>query len=775
MKNSQFVVKYRWFIISGFLLITVFFGLQIPKAQIDPDLENYIPATMPSRINTAKIEKLFGSDELILVLFESDDILNASSLERIKKFSKKLKRLDGIDEVISPFDTKNISGENGMMVVKPAIEFIPQNESERNSLRESIKNNELAYKLVISDNFKYGCVIASIKSNANKDEILTQIDRLLQEIPGNEKVHKGGLPYIKKTIKKDIAGDMTFLMTGGIILMIISLFLSFRQFRGIILPLIIVVCSIVFGLGLLILFEWKISLITLLLPVILIAVANNYGIHLFARYQELVANTENPDKKQISAELLRIMANPILLAGVTTVAGILCMLTHIMVPARQLGIVTAIAIAYSLIMSLLFIPAVMSFLKIKKPHFVISQNKTIIDKVLDKISHFVPDNAKQIVIVSIIIALILTGGLFLVKVDANVENYFPAKHPVKVSANLINKYFGGSQNITLLFEGDIKSPELLKRMDYYESELKKTSGVGNVTSIAGVIKIMSKALNDKSDKNYNKIPDSRQTVAQYLELYSMNGEPEDFERLVDFNYEKAVMIVRINNASNNSINNIKNKIANLTKNDKNVKLIGGQSLIITDLSEAVLRGQVSSLLLSIVVVVALVIIFFKSFKSGLLSSIPLIFAVLFLFGIMGYLNIKLDIATALLTSIMVGAGVDYTTHFLYRYKEERQNGLNAKEAVQKTLATTGRGIIFNGSSVIVGFLVLLVSSFLPIKFFGFLVVTSIFICMIGALALVPSIVTLLDTKYYKPDVKISKENGSAEEAFFADEKSAIAK
>jgi len=157
-----------------------------------------------------------------------------------------------------------------------------------------------------------------------------------------------------------------------------------------------------------------------------------------------------------------------------------------------------------------------------------------------------------------------------------------------------------------------------------------------------------------------------------------------------------------------------------------------------------------SLFLAIFVVSIMLMILFRSFFAGIISIIPLGMAMMILFGLMGIMGIELNIATAMLSSIMIGVGIDYTIHFLWRYKEERQNGLDYHEAVKKTLITTGRGITFNALSVIIGFSALLVSNFLPVRFFGFLVFVSILACLIGALIFIPALCIVLKPKFLEP-------------------------
>jgi len=140
-------------------------------------------------------------------------------------------------------------------------------------------------------------------------------------------------------------------------------------------------------------------------------------------------------------------------------------------------------------------------------------------------------------------------------------------------------------------------------------------------------------------------------------------------------------------------------------------------------------------------------IIFRSFIAGLLSVLPLSIAILILFGLMGFFGITLDIATALISSIMIGVGIDYTIHFLWRFKVERSKGVDHREAAYLTLITTGKGIIINALSVIIGFLALTLSNFEPLRFFGGLVVISITTCLICALVLIPSIVILVKPRF----------------------------
>jgi predicted RND superfamily exporter protein len=236
----------------------------------------------------------------------------------------------------------------------------------------------------------------------------------------------------------------------------------------------------------------------------------------------------------------------------------------------------------------------------------------------------------------------------------------------------------------------------------------------------------------------------------------MSGDPEDFSKMVDFPYEHAIVTARINKTSTIVLEQVVERIQNMTKDDPDVLLVGGFGVVLSDLAKAVVNGQILSLFLATGVVALLLSFLFRSPIAGIVGAIPLALSILILFGLMGVFNIELNIATAMLSSIMIGVGVDYTIHFLWRYREERANGLAYAAAVQKTLTTTGRGIIFNAFSVIVGFAALLFSSFLPVQFFGFLVVISILACLIGALVLIPALCIVFKPKFLEPKIIIAE-------------------
>ncbi len=751
-KLSEFIIKYRLPVIISTLLVSLFFASRIPRAEVESDVKQMLPRDMPSRITLDKIEEIFGGTDMALMIFQNDDVLNEKTLRRIKKISRKVKRVKGVDDVLSLFELKEIRGENNTMYVNPAIYDIPKTGEEREELRQRIRDNDIVYGSVVSKDFKYTAVIALTKSNANDSEVLNGMKKIVRDVPGDDRVIFGGMLTNRVSISSDIRTDMKRFLPFGLLIMVLFLYACFRQARGVLLPFLVVIMSIMFAMGLIPVLGWKIQMITVMLPVVLIAVANDYGIHLVSKYQEDNIEGNDLTEVRLAKNVFTSLGKPVIATGLTTMAGLLCLLSHIIIPAEQFGILAAAGILFALIASLFFIPAMLSLLPKAKPVILNDKrNSHFIERTLHKISEFVAGAPKKIIILSVILTAIVSIGIKYIIVDTNPENYYPEDSPVVQAAKIVNSDFGGSTSISVVARGDMKDPWVLRRIDSLEREIKAMPEIGFTMSISRAVKQMSRALNRKDSPNYEKIPETRNAVAQYFELYNMSGEPDDFERLMDFNYEHAQISARINNTSSEVIKSVAAQINNKIKNDSLFETTGGFANIFSELVDEVISGQVTSLSLSLIIVGIMIMLLFRSFTAGIFSIIPLLLSMLFLFGLMGYAGIELNIGTAMLSSIMVGVGIDYTIHYLWRYREERARGHAPGEAVKITLQTIGRGIIFNALSVIIGFVVLLISNFLPVKFFGFLVVVTISICLISALMLLPSMCIIFEPAFLNPE------------------------
>jgi len=340
-------------------------------------------------------------------------------------------------------------------------------------------------------------------------------------------------------------------------------------------------------------------------------------------------------------------------------------------------------------------------------------------------------------------------GIPRVELDSNPLNYYGLESDVRVVNSIIEEHFGGSTTMSVVVEGDIKSPDVLNQVDQIQNFLEGHEGVGYTLAITDFVKLMNQSMNG-GDPAYYKIPDSRQLVSQYLLLYSWESSDGYLDSYVDFDYQTAQIVVRLNTMDVYYMVELQEELNHFL--DENIHVDNqpkseGYAVLLGNLMPMMVKGQIRSLVLSVIFAALVTGLVFRSLSAALISAMPLAFAIAGVFGLMGYLGIYLNTATSMLSSIMIGIGIDYTIHFLFRFRTEIRKGLSDEEAIIKTLSTTGQGIIINGFSVMMGFAVCMLSTFIPIYFFGWLISVSIFMCLIAALTLLPLVLILSRPKF----------------------------
>ncbi len=736
----DFIIKYRWLIIGFCLTLGVTFGLLIPTSRIDPDMRNYVPASMKSRIETDKIENEFGVQDMVVVLFADTNIITQDNVKQINNIDRGISRISGVSDQLSPFTVRNIRSEEGFMVVEPLIHHLPSSDDELMQLEEDILENRFARDIVVSSDMSTASIAATISNTEAETGTLHEIDSIIRSNPGKAEILTGGLPYIRRSIMKDVNKDAIILVPLALLIMMLVLKFTLGEWRSVLMPFTVVLLSIAVTMGLIPLLGWKLSILSLLVPIILVAVANNYGIYLVSRYLLLRSQNGNVSGRSLVKDLLQTLKMPILFSGLTTIAGILGLMTHSIIPAKQVGILAAAGVSVALLMSLFFIPALIYIRDpvCNKP-FQNNRRNRLHGSFLKKLSGLIINKPGRILLISAVFIGVVSSGIFLLRINTNQETYFPKRHPVRRASDIINSKFGGSQTISVMITGDIKSPEVMMAIDDLTRRLKERDGVGEVFSVSQVVREMSKALFDRSDEGYDRIPRTKEAIAQMFELYNMSGDPDDFRQLMNFENTGAHILIRLSKPENKVINEIKAAIAGVADTFPAEVTVGGYALIMADFAASIIKGQVTSLLLAVTAVFILLTIIFKSWKGGLIGSIPLVASILILFGFMGFTGIALDAATALLSSIMIGVGVDFTIQYIWCFNSNISKGLTWAEATVTSMTTIGRSIIINAAGVMAGFSALIFSGFTSIRFFGYLVLISIGSCLIGAIILIPAI------------------------------------
>jgi hypothetical protein len=472
-----------------------------------------------------------------------------------------------------------------------------------------------------------------------------------------------------------------------------------------------------------------------MVPVMLIAIGVAYGIHLYNQIDYYALSHPDADRREVAENVIDTIWSPVLFAALTTMAGFASLVTSQVYPVKYFGIFSAVGVAGALILSMLLIPSGIVLFGIggrggknstgkgpagmgsggTRPPF----GERFADGVLCR---------PALVISGAVLVLGLSlFGISRVWINTSFLNNFEKDSDIVKTDALINAGFGGTSSLNVILSSGkpdtFKDPALLELMREAQAGALGLDKVGDAVSIVDYLKRMNRVMHGDRDE-YERVPESSDLIAQYLLLYEMSGDPANLWKVVDSDYSGANLRIQLKSDDSRTIKRVTDYFDSRTeefaRHGVEVRYAGSgyKSMVFADL---ILRGQISSLGLSVLIVIGLVSLMFRSLRFGLVAGIPVAVAIAVNFGIMGLLGIALTSSTALISSIAVGIGVDYAIHFIERYRETLKQTKDPVHAGRFSMSLTGRAVFLNASIVIAGFMVLLFSVFPPNRQVGALV------------------------------------------------------
>ncbi|MEW6606418.1 MAG: outer membrane lipoprotein-sorting protein [bacterium] len=735
------------------------------KLNVDNKLIDDLPANDPLVQTQKYFQEIFGKKCLLIIGIENiPTIYNISTLKKVKDISEEIKQLYGIigDEVISLSTANNIKGREGGVEVGAFMKDIPHKEEKLNQLKKYVRENDMFYGRLVSRDETMTMIIVSIEdlSGAEKNKVVEQIYTLTKRFEMPERFYFGGDPIGEYEMDVGIQGDIKRLIPFAFLLILVGFYIFFRRLRGVIIPTMVIILSIIWTMGLIGLLGYKINVVTSLIPVTLLAITSSYGVHLIHRYFEVTPHIRNGH--QASCTALQRVTKPILMAGITSALGTVTLVIFKVVSIKEFGIFLSLGIVFGFLLILTFAPAVLTLLRPQTGNIDTSISG-IFDNLMRKFASFIMRNQVICLVIIGIIFLVSLIGISLIKVGINYSKLFPKDHKITISANKFNEKIGGSIPLSIMIEtpesDGIKKPEILRKMLELENYAQTIEGVGNTDSFARLIKRMNYVMNGEK-KEFDVIPNSPELIAQYLLLYSMSGNPGDFDNFVDYEYRRAKVTLSLTTFDQEHEKVILEKIQNYvnTHFPKDVKIAyEGSTIYWIAETNYVVKGKIQNIISSIFIVFLFCVMCYRSFKLGLLSIVPLTIATLLTFGMMGFLGIRLNLATALITSIAVGIGVDFAIHYLTIFREEVNKGLNYPEATVATMISSGKPIVFDMVSNVLGFIVFISSDFLPIQNLGWLIILTMVTVAIGTLIILPVFLSFVDIKSLTYNFTLEKE------------------
>jgi len=741
----EFILRKPLIVLTIIVAITVYFFLQMQQnSRMETDLDEYMPQDHPAFVYSDSAEAIFNiKDGIIIAIENQNGVFNPQTLSKVKRLTKKLQKLGEIEksDVTSLYTADNITGTATGLEVNPFFTEVPESSPALKDLKKRVRTNEMVYERIVSKDETVTLVIAEIGDDAFSQEFYHE----LKKIAGNfedadHSLYVAGTPIVEGTMAYLGPKDMKKMVPIVILVIILVLYITLRNVKTTVLTLLVVLFSTIWAFGLMASFSVPIYAVTTMVPVMLIAIGVADGIHLFSHVRLFQKENPKASKKESTMDMIKNMWKPVMMTSVTTSVGFVSLLTSEVYPIKYFGLFTAFGVMSAMVLSLVFIPA--GLMTFGKPKFPERKKKPQNENysVAKYWTSRILNNKKQVFIITGIVIVLSIIGLQNVWINSSFLDKFEDNSDIVQTDEFINKKFGGTTKLNVILSAErknaFKEPEVLSIMDEMQTSVDTSlKVVGSSFSLADYIKRMNKVMHADKEK-FNRIPSSKNLIAQYLLLYEMSGDPDNLWKEVNYDYNKANLKYQLKEDDSKSLKAAIGQVEQFEDDLKDLGIeinyagSGYKSLVFTDL---ILEGQIKSLVVSLILVVILLTLMFRQFSIGLIGAVPITITAVLSFGVMGLLNIPLSTTTALLASIAVGIGIDYAVHFIERYKINLKSYSNKFEVTWRTINHSGRAIFFNAIVVIAGFLVLLFSVFPPNRALGALVSFNMFTSFLGTM------------------------------------------
>ena len=639
---SEIAVKYRWAIFIIVILLTAFFGYQLKFVQVDSNIVNSLPKDDPVVSLFKDVGKKFGGNEMGMIILNDDNVLYPEVLKAIDEITDTLSGTNGILSVTSLTNLMNINSDGDDLEINNLINDAnrPKNRQQADSLLKVITSNKMAAGNIISKDGSATIILITFKDKENINGIAKTVRRKIDNMHLGVKHYFAGAPFMTLYVSDVISKDLMRLIPISFLLIAFILFMSFHSMRGVLIPLLTSGIAIIWSLGLFVMAGFKLSMVSNNVPIIILAVGSAYTIHIMNRINQC----SEKDKKRAVTKALALMIVPVALTALTTMIGFLSFIFGAYLSLiRDFGFLAALGTFFSALLALVFVPAVIAILPVKKKKGsgMLSGNgrSFLTHYFLVPLNLMVSRHRYAVLVVWILLFAVSIFGIFMIKRSVNVSEYFKSDHPASIADKIINEKFGGSKPVFVVFKGDMQNPVVLKMMLKTEKHMMKSEYVSNTQSVADVIAQLNGALGGEK-----KIPDDESSIQQ---LWFILDQQQSISRLVTEDKGSGIIIGKFHNLDgHDDIKNFNKYMQDFFKahpSDLYTVKITGMAFVNAQLDKSLLHSQILSLIISIVLVIAMVSLMLSSLVKGLYAGMPIIATIAILFGIMGLTGIQLNI------------------------------------------------------------------------------------------------------------------------------------
>lgn len=740
------------------LLITIGLGTLIPNIRFDYDFEKFFPKEDADTKYYFQHREIYQSDNdfLLIAIERKEGIFNRDFLNRAEKLRQEIEGLKHVNFVRSITSEKELFLLTGGIIGRK-----PYYSNDARLLKEDsariYKHQELLNNLIAKDG-KSLCMFVKHEDFLPGKKSTILIDQIQQKINkySFEKTRIAGRTIAQKFFIKKMTSELVMFLLFSVVLILIFLWIAFKSFWGLMIPQIVLVFSLVWVLGFMVLFNEPINVILSILPCIMFVVTMSYVIHPVSRYLDYLR--QGMTKYEAIRISFREVGVSTFLTAFTTSIGFIALIFINVEPIQSFGIVTGIGVIIAFILTIILLP--ISFYIFPSPRKITETKEAPYwNRFLRRLFVVIIRKRKAILIVSAVITVVFS--LLTLKLESN--NYMlddlRANEPIKQDFNFLDKHYGGIRPmeyaIHIKGDRDCWDLEVLQEVDkiehYLINEYKAKINISLVTYL--------KVLNQSShlgNPEYFKLPETNREIRKLRRPIKFAEKGQLFKVVVDSTEKNMRISANIPDWGKKRVAAENRKFDTFLKNNINREIISvrhtGTALLVDKSMSSVSYSLVEGLIVSILMIIIIMVIVYRSLKLVILSVIPNIIPLVILSGMMGLMNVDLKISTAVIFTISLGIAFDDTIQFLAKFKIELDKGTSKMYALKTAYLVTGKGMILSSLIVCSGFLTLLFSSFTGTFLVGFMISMTLFVALISDIVLLPVLMIL----FYHPKKKIRR-------------------
>ena len=732
-----------------FALLCVVAGVGALRTHIVYSTESFFPKENPIMKSSHQVQETFGTGKNEIVVLYADDVFAAARLDEIRALTAALEATEGVTKVVSVTNAPRMREEGGFLLTEDLVPADDPSPAEIATVRAYLATNyAMKDGLLAAKDGSSANVLIQLDPASKMEAMSLTLDKVIRE-NWKGRYEATGEPVLSEEIMR-IMGGVPIMAVMALLVILGFLFLNFRSPLGILVPLVQLLVGLLWGMGFLGWFGIEFLALMAIAPIAILAVGSSFSLHLLGRYY--LELSRGHDKAHAIRTMLGKTGLGVFVSGLAISASMLTFLLSEIGMIRGMGLLTTVGIISCMLASLVLLPAMLNLLPAPRIRTRSGQGGGVSDQ-LRKLGSWIGRHPKRVLAVGILLIVLSALGIFRIVPDSSVIAYFPKDSAAVRGMLAVEKAVGGSTTVSMVVNGDMKDPELLKGLLRFQEGARSIPKVGPVQSLASTVRTLHETLSGEAG-----MPATRELVAQELLVYQSSGSVDEVTSQVNLDYTQGlvtIIVARVSTSETKAIIARLGELARTSLGDRAKVEFTGDCFIESILEQIVLRDFTISLSLAVLLVL-LIDSLIRSLRAALVTIIVLFFTIVLQYGVQGLFGLTFNMASALMGALAIGVG-DYAIHLTVRYMEDRRKGLAPEEAVTEAVATSGRSIVYTSFTLGGGFAALTFSNFVPVATLGKLMIFTVFAVGIASLTILPAACLVFLRNPIKSRMEVSHE------------------